>query len=66
MFDKLSLFLGDLVSINLSECNKLTYSTLFTLIRNCPSLSEIKMENIGSKSVKNSDSLLDFGVYLLG
>ncbi|KEH41410.1 F-box/LRR protein, putative [Medicago truncatula] len=61
--DKLSLFLGDLVSINLSECMDLTYSTLFTLVRNCPSLSEIKMENIGSKSVENSDSLPDFGVF---
>jgi len=61
--DKLSLFLGDLVSINLSECMELTYSTLFTLVRNCPSLSEIKMENIGSKSVENSDSLPDFGVF---
>ena len=63
MFDKLSLFLGDLVSINLSECKELTYSTLFTLVRKCPSLSEIKMKNIGSKSVENSDSLRDFGVY---
>jgi len=61
--DKLSLFLGDLVSINLSECKELTYSTLFTLVRKCPSLSEIKMKNIGSKSVENSDSLRDFGVY---
>ncbi|KEH22011.1 hypothetical protein MtrunA17_Chr7g0225361 [Medicago truncatula] len=34
-----------------------------TSMRNCPSLSEIKMENIGSKSLDNSDSLPDFGVY---
>ncbi|KAK2366128.1 F-box/LRR-repeat protein [Trifolium repens] len=45
---KLSSFLRDLVSINLSGCYKLTgtQSVLFTLAKNCPSLSEIKMEKI--------------------
>ncbi|RHN44974.1 putative leucine-rich repeat domain, L domain-containing protein [Medicago truncatula] len=61
--DEFSLFIGDLVSVNLSQCLEITYSSLFALVRNCPSLSEIKMENIGSKSLDNSDSLPDFGVY---
>ncbi|KAK2420218.1 F-box/LRR-repeat protein [Trifolium repens] len=60
---KLSLYLGDLMSINLSHCSKLTYSALFALVRNCPSLSEIKMENIGHKIVGRSDSLVEFRVY---
>ncbi|XP_045818219.1 F-box/LRR-repeat protein 2-like [Trifolium pratense] len=57
---ELSSFLVDLVSINLSCCHNLTPSALFTLAKNCPSLSEIKMEKIGGKAVGNSDSL---GVY---
>ncbi|MCH80028.1 F-box/LRR-repeat protein [Trifolium medium] len=59
---QLSVFLRDLVSINLSQCCKLK-EALFTLARNCPSLSEIKMEWNGSMSVQNSDSLVEFGVY---
>jgi len=59
----LSLFLSDLVSINFSGCPKLTKSALLTLARYCPSLSEIKMENIGTDCVENSDSLVDLGVY---
>ncbi|CAJ2640294.1 F-box/LRR-repeat protein [Trifolium pratense] len=62
---KLSLFLGYSVSINLSYCNILTDSSLFALVRNCASLSEIKMEHttIGRESVgKLSKSLVDFGV----
>jgi F-box and leucine-rich repeat protein 2/20 len=54
----LSLFLSDLVSINLSGCPKLTKSALLTLARYCPSLGEIKMENIGTDCVENSDSLV--------
>jgi F-box/leucine-rich repeat protein 2/20 len=59
---KLSLFLADLVSINLSKCCKLTDSTLFALVRNCPSLSDIKMENtsIGENIVENSNPLMNF------
>jgi len=59
---KLSLVLGDLVSINLSECTFLTELSLFYLVRNCPSLSEIKMEctSIGKKSFENSNSLRGF------
>jgi hypothetical protein len=51
-----SLFLGDLVSINLNNCSRLTESALFSLVRNCPSLSEIEMQNtaIGTESVENS------------
>ncbi|KAK2420206.1 F-box/LRR-repeat protein [Trifolium repens] len=57
---KLSSFLQDLVSINLGGCPNLTKSALFTLTKNCPSLSVIKMERIGSKSVQKSE----FGEYL--
>ncbi|KAK2420208.1 F-box/LRR-repeat protein [Trifolium repens] len=60
---ELSSFLVDLVSINLSCCLNLTESALFTLAKNCASLSEIKMENIGRKIVGSSDSLVEFGVY---
>jgi F-box/leucine-rich repeat protein 2/20 len=62
---QLSLFLGDLLSINVGYCHKLTESALFALPRNCPLLSEIKMERIGSRSdiVGNYDSLGKFGVY---
>ena len=59
---KLSSFLGDLVSVNLSNCSKITESALFALARNCPLLGEIRMENIGG-SVANYDSLAYFGVH---
>ncbi|GAU36088.1 hypothetical protein TSUD_276990 [Trifolium subterraneum] len=59
---QLSPFLGDLVSIDLTICRKLTYLAFFELIRNCPSLGEIKLERIGSASVENYDSLAQFGV----
>ncbi|KAK2427135.1 F-box/LRR-repeat protein [Trifolium repens] len=58
-----SLLLGNLVFINLSGCNMLTEATLFALVRNCASLSEIKMKRNSRMSVENSDSLMDFGVY---
>ncbi|GAU47713.1 hypothetical protein TSUD_177180 [Trifolium subterraneum] len=60
---QLSLFLENLVSINLSICTMVTQLSLFTLVRECPLLNEIKMECIGSESVENSDSSMDFGVY---
>ncbi|KAK2420212.1 F-box/LRR-repeat protein [Trifolium repens] len=60
---ELSSFLVDLVFINLSCCRHLTKSALFALARNCPSLSEIIMENIGSKIIGNFDSLLEFDVH---
>ncbi|KAK7349116.1 hypothetical protein VNO77_06219 [Canavalia gladiata] len=41
---KLSVFLFSLTCINLSGCRQLTNSTFFTLTKNCPLLSEIKME----------------------
>jgi F-box and leucine-rich repeat protein 2/20 len=60
---KFSSFLGDLVSVNLSNCSKIGESALFALARNCPLLGEIRMENIGGKSVANFDSLAYFGVH---
>ncbi|GAU46510.1 hypothetical protein TSUD_285920 [Trifolium subterraneum] len=68
---ELSSFLGDLVSINLSCCYKLTKSALVALAKNCSSLSEIKMVRIGSHvtprmpyvDIGHYDNLVDFGVY---
>ncbi|GAU46509.1 hypothetical protein TSUD_285910 [Trifolium subterraneum] len=60
---QLSSFLGDLVSINLSGFREITYSTLFVLAKNCSSLSEIKMERIGTYIVGNSDYIREFGIY---
>jgi F-box/leucine-rich repeat protein 2/20 len=59
---ELSLFLHDLVSINLSHCRKLTVSAFFALVKKCPSLSDIKMEHndIGRKSLESSKSLMNF------
>jgi hypothetical protein len=59
---ELSSFLVGLVSVNLSN-SMVTYSTLFALVRKCPSLSEIKMRNIRHNSVQNYDYLMDFGVH---
>ncbi|KAK2352523.1 F-box/LRR-repeat protein [Trifolium repens] len=60
---ELSSFLVELVSIDLSYCGQLTKRALLALARNCPSLSEIKMEKIGGNIIGNSDSLVEFGVY---
>ncbi|XP_060203044.1 uncharacterized protein LOC132631483 [Lycium barbarum] len=43
----LSKYLQCLVTIDLSQCLKLTISTFFTLARNCPSLEAVKMDNTG-------------------
>ncbi|CAL5194853.1 unnamed protein product [Lathyrus oleraceus] len=60
----LSLYLVGLVSVNLSHCPMVTDSSLFALVRKCPSLSEIIMKEIGgNKSIVNYDYLIDFGVY---
>ncbi|XP_050917326.1 F-box/LRR-repeat protein 3 [Lathyrus oleraceus] len=60
---ELSSHLVGLLSLRLSRCFMVTYSALFSLVMNCPSLSDIKMEDIGGKSVMNYDSLMEFGVY---
>ncbi|PNX88320.1 F-box/LRR-repeat protein, partial [Trifolium pratense] len=61
---KLSLFLGGLMSINLSDSGNLTNLALCALVGNCSSLSEIRMEytTIGKETVENSNSLMDFVV----
>ncbi|XP_058757960.1 F-box/LRR-repeat protein 4-like [Vicia villosa] len=61
---QLSLFLPDLVSINLNECSKLTELALFAFIKNCHSLGEISMERIYTKikNVENAYTLKDFDV----
>jgi hypothetical protein len=61
---KLSMFLDDLMSINPSDCSKLTQSALFSLVSNCSSLSMIKMErtSFGKMSVENFNSFVDFVV----
>lgn len=62
---ELSLFLGDLLSINISKCDSLTHLALFALLKNCAKLSDVKMEYaaIGKMSVENSYTLMDFDVY---
>jgi F-box/leucine-rich repeat protein 2/20 len=58
-FFQLSLFLRDLVSINISKCRKLTNIALFALLKNCASLSEVRMEytHIGIISGEDSSNL---------
>ncbi|RHN69019.1 putative leucine-rich repeat domain, L domain-containing protein [Medicago truncatula] len=55
--NELCAFLGDLVSINVNGCDKLTNAAFFALLRNCPFLSEIHMEStqlgIGSRPSLN-------------
>ncbi|XP_058740746.1 uncharacterized protein LOC131613042 [Vicia villosa] len=60
---ELSSYLVGLVSISLNSCLEVTDSSLFTLVRKCPSLSEIIMKKIGHKRVENYDYLMDIGVY---
>ncbi|XP_058736775.1 uncharacterized protein LOC131609132 [Vicia villosa] len=57
----LSSHLLGLVSLSLRRCFMLTQSALFTLVRKCPSLTHIKMEDIGGKTVLNYYD--DFGLY---
>lgn len=47
LFNMLCAFLGDLVFINVSGCECLTNLALFALLKNCPLLTEIKMESTG-------------------
>ncbi|MCI16685.1 F-box/LRR-repeat protein, partial [Trifolium medium] len=56
---ELSRFLRDLVSINISKCGCLTKLALFALLRNCPKLNEVRMENtsIGERSVEMFSTL---------
>jgi F-box and leucine-rich repeat protein 2/20 len=62
---ELSSYMGNLLSLNLNSCLTLIISALFSLVRNCPSLSEIKMEfaSIGKESLGHFDSLVEFDVY---
>ncbi|XP_024634750.1 F-box/LRR-repeat protein 4 [Medicago truncatula] len=57
LFNKLCAFLGDLVFINVSGCELLTNFALFALLKNCPLLTEIKMEStgIGKVSMPSQD-----------
>ncbi|XP_057452834.1 F-box/LRR-repeat protein 3-like [Lotus japonicus] len=58
---ELSVFLGNLISIDISYCKGLTDLALFALIRNCSLLSEIKMKvtGIGKKKVQYSNSFMN-------
>ncbi|GAU28253.1 hypothetical protein TSUD_118600 [Trifolium subterraneum] len=62
LFNQLCAFLPGLVSINVSHCDKLTNSSFFALLTNCPLLKEIRMEstNIG---LGPTPSVLDLVVY---
>ncbi|MED6208206.1 hypothetical protein PIB30_042940 [Stylosanthes scabra] len=44
---ELSLLLGNLNAVNLSENAKLTDLSLFAIMRNCPLITKIRMENTG-------------------
>ncbi|KEH34391.1 F-box/LRR protein, putative [Medicago truncatula] len=56
----LSVYLADLVSINLSGCHQLTNSAFFALLRNCPLLTEIRMESADIGKSLSVDLDLDF------
>ncbi|KAK7255166.1 hypothetical protein RIF29_28570 [Crotalaria pallida] len=58
----LSVFCVSLMFINLSGCRKLTNLSLFALIRNCPLLSEIKMEQTAIGENGALDASMDFFV----
>jgi F-box/leucine-rich repeat protein 2/20 len=60
---ELSSFLVGLVSVNLGKSNMLTYLSLFALLSKCPSLSEIKMVDIGRRSADDYWIKGDFSVY---
>ena len=63
-FNTLCPFLGDLVSINVSNCDKLTSLAFFALLRNCPLLTEIRMEStkIGKGSITSADWVVYYQV----
>lgn len=56
---ELSLFLGDLLSINLGNCRLRRVSTFFALITNCPSLTEINMNRTNIQGTTIPNSLMD-------
>ncbi|KAK7255171.1 hypothetical protein RIF29_28575 [Crotalaria pallida] len=59
---KISLFLHNLTSIDLSGCCQLTNSTFYIVTRSCPLLNEIKMERtyLGVEGQDEYQSLMDF------
>ncbi|XP_057452833.1 uncharacterized protein LOC130744685 [Lotus japonicus] len=61
LLTELSVFLGNLISIDISFCQGLTESALFALIRNCSLLSEIKMmfTGNGKEKVQYSNSFMN-------
>ncbi|CAK8537882.1 unnamed protein product [Lathyrus sativus] len=63
---KLSMFLLNLTSINLSGCFQLTNSTFFILTKYCQLLNEIKMERtyIGVDGEEDFNSMTDFSINL--
>ncbi|KAL6494438.1 hypothetical protein OROGR_031238 [Orobanche gracilis] len=62
--DNLSMFLGNLVYINLNACCNLTELTLLALVRRCPLLNEISMTYTGvgkmGLDLENCSSLINF------
>ncbi|KAL6494444.1 hypothetical protein OROGR_031244 [Orobanche gracilis] len=64
--DNLSMFLGNLVYINLNACCNLTELTLLALVRRCPLLNEISMTYTGvgkmGLDLENYSSLINFVV----
>ncbi|PNY02447.1 putative F-box/LRR protein [Trifolium pratense] len=62
LFNQLCAFLPVLVSINVSGCEKLTNSSFFALLTNCPLLSEIRMESTDI-GLGPTPSMVDLLVY---
>jgi F-box/leucine-rich repeat protein 2/20 len=61
-FNQLCPFLGNLVSINVGFCDKLTNSSFFALLTNCPLLAEIRMESTKIR-IGPIPSVVDLVVY---
>ncbi|CAJ2638847.1 unnamed protein product [Trifolium pratense] len=62
LFNHLCAFLPGLLSINVSSCDKLTNSSFFALLTNCPLLSEIRMESTDI-GLGPTPSIVDLLVY---
>ncbi|XP_045788789.1 F-box/LRR-repeat protein 3-like [Trifolium pratense] len=61
-FNHLCQFFGELVSINVGCCDKLTNSSFFALLTNCPMLAEIRMEST-KIGIGPTPSVVDLVVY---
>jgi F-box/leucine-rich repeat protein 2/20 len=63
LFNQLCAFLPGLVSINVSSCHKLTNSSFFALLTNCPLLADIRMESTDIGLGPTPSVVVDLVVY---